>query len=79
MTRHPAGKEERWAQRARQGEHATPGFDDVASQLCLWCGATVPSGRFCRACGAHLDANDRLPWLRPRSTPLHRASRCSFR
>lgn len=44
----------------------TPGFDDVASQLCLWCGATVPSGRFCGACGAHLDANDRLPWLRPR-------------
>lgn len=44
----------------------TAGFDGVATQRCLWCGATVPSARFCGSCGAHLDGNARLPWLRPR-------------
>jgi hypothetical protein len=43
----------------------TARFDGVVTQVCLWCGSTVPAGRFCGRCGAHLEAGERFPWLRP--------------
>lgn len=44
----------------------TAQYGGVATQLCLWCGSTVPAGRFCGRCGTRLDAGERFPWLRPR-------------